>query len=163
MRRKSPAALAAALLLNACVVTATNVAPTPAGEAPAVPDRDEAIDEFVALANRARADAGCAAPLIWRDDIAAVAQAHSEDMRRRGYFDHVTPDGLTPLDRVQGAGIAVWAVAENIALGQPTGASVYESWRGSAGHRRNLLNCEYTHHGVGLAGAHWTHLLVRPQ
>lgn len=162
MRPMTPVGLLAALLLGqGCVVPATNVPPVPAERAPAVSDPDDAIDEFVALANRARADAGCPAPLIWEGDLAAIAQMHSEDMRRRGYFDHVTPEGRTPANRVQAAGIPITAVAENIALGQPTGRAVFESWRDSPGHRRNLLNCEYTHHGVGLAGAHWTHVLVR--
>lgn len=126
-------------------------------------DTAAAIAEFVALADAARADAGCARPLVWHDGVAGVARAHSDDMRRRDYFDHVSPDGRTPMQRVQAAGIGVTAVAENIALGQPTGQAVFRSWMESAGHRRNLLNCEYTHHGLGHVGGYWTHVLVRPR
>lgn len=129
------------------------------GEGPSSPAA--AVAEFERLANDARADAGCDRALIRHDGVAAVARAHSEDMRARDYFDHVTPDGRTPMRRVLDAGIGVMAVAENIALGQATGASVFRSWMDSPGHRRNLLDCEYTHHGVGLAGPYWTHVLVR--
>ena len=148
--------------LLAICTAASCVAPppaSPAGPGPASPD--DAVAEFVRLADDARADAGCSRALLWHDGLAAVARAHSDDMRRRDYFDHVNPEGKTPMQRVQAAGIGVTAVAENIALGQPTGQVVFRSWMDSPGHRRNLLNCEYTHHGVGLAGAHWTHVLVR--
>ena len=161
MRRKSPAAvLFGATLLAGCVVQPVTV---PASASPPVANPTEAIEQFVALANEARATAGCRRPLVPHAGVAAVAQAHSEDMRRRAYFDHDTPEGVTPMGRVQAAGIDVWAVAENIALGQPTGRAVFESWRDSPGHARNLFNCDYSHHGVGLAGAHWTHLLVVPR
>lgn len=151
----------AGLLLYASggCVAAPAAGPPTMGTGPA--NADAAIAEFVRLANDARAVAGCGRALIRHDDVARVAQAHSEDMRRRDYFDHVSPEGRTPMQRVQAAGVAVSAVAENIALGQPTGHAVFESWRDSPGHRRNLLNCDYTHHGVGLAGGYWTHVLVR--
>ena len=150
------------LVLLGVLALACAVAPAPAPVATTpVEDPDDAIEEFVALANQERRASGCTRDLVWSDDVAAVAQAHSEHMRRRGFFEHVDPDGRTPMNRVQAAGIPVMAVAENIALGQPTGRAVFESWRDSPGHRRNMLNCEYGHHGVGLAGAYWTHVLVR--
>lgn len=151
-------------VLLVSVATGCAVAP-PDGSttttAPPPSDPAAAIAEFVALMDGARSANACATPLVWDDAVAAVALAHSEDMRRRGYFDHVSPEGRTPMQRGQAAGIPVRAVAENIALGQPSGRAVFESWRDSPGHRRNMVNCEYTHHGVGLAGVHWTHVLVR--
>jgi uncharacterized protein YkwD len=144
--------------LSACAVAPAVV---PATESPPA-NPSEAVAEFVALADAARRDAGCGTPLEWHDGIADLARAHSEDMARHAYFDHVDRSGRTPMQRVQAADIPVRAVAENIARGQRTGADVFRSWRGSPGHSRNLLNCEYTHHGVGLSGGYWTHVLVRP-
>ena len=152
--------LLAGALVGGCVVQPVTV---PATASPPVANPAAAIEQFIALANEARAEAGCRRPLVVHAGVTAVAQAHSEDMRRRDYFAHDTPEGLTPMGRVQAAGIEVWAVAENIALGQPTGRAAFESWRNSPGHARNMLNCDYSHHGVGLAGAHWTHLLVVPR
>ena len=44
------------------------------------------------------------APLIWDDDLASVARAHSDDMTTRDYFSHNTPEGLDPTDRLHMAG-----------------------------------------------------------
>lgn len=148
-------ATAAICLLAACVAAAP---PAMVGTGPANPAA--ATADFARVANQARVEAGCSA-LVWHAGVAGVAQGHSEDMHRRDYFDHESPEGRTPMQRVQAAGVGVMAVAENIAHGQATGQAVLRSWMDSAGHRRNLLNCEYTHHGVGLAGAYWTHVLVR--
>ena len=152
-------ALVAIVVLVASCVAVQPAPPATMGAGPA--DPAGAIAEFVRLAEDARADAGCAAALAWHDGVANVAQAHSDDMQRNDYYDHVDRAGRTPMERIQAAGIPVWAVAENIAAGQPSGAIVFRSWMDSPGHRRNLLNCEYTHHGVGLAGRYWTHVLVR--
>ena len=90
----------------------------------------------------------------------AVARAHSADMRDRGYFDHVDPEGLDPFDRAEQAGLT--ALAENIAVGQPDPAAVMADWMNSPGHRANILDCSLTHLGVGVAqgdgGPWWTQL-----
>jgi len=122
---------------------------------------DVAIERFVALVQAARRDAGCPM-LAWDARAANVAAAHSQDMLRRGYFSHRSPEGATPFDRMRAAGIAFSAAAENIAYGALTGEAAFHQWFGSAGHRRNLLNCRYTRHGVGVAGDRWTHLLFTP-
>ncbi len=101
-------------------------------------------------------------PLSWDDGIAAVAQAHSEDMVARGFFDHTNPDGATPFDRLADAGIVYRSAAENIAAGQATGERVLASWLSSSGHRANIENCSLTQHGVGLFDRHWTHVFIRP-
>lgn len=43
-----------------------------------------------------------------------VAMAHLEDMVQRQYFSHVDPDGLTPEDRVDEAGVKALMVGESI-------------------------------------------------
>jgi hypothetical protein len=43
-----------------------------------------------------------------------VARLHCEDMLQRGFFSHVTPDGLTPEDRVIGAGYDANVVKEEL-------------------------------------------------
>ncbi len=115
---------------------------------------------MLALVNQARAGAGCGA-LTADPALAAVARAHSADMRDRGYFSHTTPEGLSPFDRARAAGIG-YARAENIASGQPDAAAVMEAWLNSAGHRANILDCSLTKLGVGVAegpgGPWWTQL-----
>ncbi|WP_236833285.1 CAP domain-containing protein [Blastococcus sp. KM273128] len=112
-----------------------------------------------ALVNAERAAAGCG-PVAADDGLAAVARAHSTAMRDRGFFDHVDPDGLDPIDRADRGGVA--ARAENIARGQADPSAVMTSWMASPGHRANILNCGLTRLGVGVAtgsgGPWWTQL-----
>ena len=75
-------------------------------------------------------------------------------------FEITRPAGATGifLIHVQNVG----AVAENIAhtSGGPDDAA--RLWLGSDAHRRNLMNCAYTHTGIGEAAGRWTQLFYRP-
>jgi uncharacterized protein YkwD len=133
-------------------------APTPAAAA-VVPSDPSSEGRVLALTNAQRAAAGCA-PLAADPALAAVARAHSADMRDRHFFSHTNPDGLDPFDRAARAGLS--ARAENIAYGQPDPAAVMDAWMNSAGHRANILDCSLTRLGVGVAegagGPWWTQL-----
>ncbi len=115
---------------------------------------------MLALVNTERATAGCA-PVSADAGLATVARAHSADMRDRGYFSHVTPEGLDPFARARAAGFG-HARAENIASGQPDAAAVMAAWMASPGHRQNILDCDLRTLGVGVAtgagGPWWTQL-----
>jgi uncharacterized protein YkwD len=114
----------------------------------------------LALVNAERAAAGCG-PLRADAALAAVARAHSADMRDRGFFAHTNPDNVDPFARARAAGVT-YARAENIAQGQPDAAAVMAAWMGSDGHRKNILNCSLGSLGVGVAtgsgGPWWTQL-----
>ena len=107
------------------------------------------IEEFD-LTNGARAEEGRAA-LICDADLAAVARAHSADMCARDYFDHTNLDGESPGDRVSNAGFSHRGIGENIAAGNDTAAATHTQWMNSSGHRRNILDANYTRIGVGYA------------
>jgi uncharacterized protein YkwD len=140
VRRLLPALLAAALL----------------GAAPAADDTAELVD----VVNRHRAGVGCA-PLRWHEGAARAAQAHAEDMRRRGYFDHLTPEGLRPRDRLRAAGVQVRGVtAENLVDAPFGGERLLGRWLASPAHRENIDDCGFTHHGIGRAGDLWVHLFL---
>lgn len=116
--------------------------------------------QVVALTNQQRQRGGCEA-LTVDATLTSVAQAHSEDMARRDFFDHVNPDGASPFDRMTAARYRYRMAAENIAAGQLTPAQVVDGWMNSAGHRANILNCGLTEIGVGYAtggshGTYWT-------
>ncbi|MGY1602647.1 CAP domain-containing protein [Geodermatophilus sp. SYSU D00815] len=145
--------------------TATSPAPAQSGgstpasapAAAAAPADAGAEGQVLALVNRERAAAGCG-PVVADEGLASVARAFSADMRDRGFFSHTDPDGLSPFDRGDRAGVTV--LAENIAYGQPDAAAVMADWMDSAGHRANILNCSLTRLGVGVAqgpgGPWWT-------
>jgi uncharacterized protein YkwD len=87
-------------------------------------------------------------------------------MALRGYFDHTTPEGQQPWDRMDDAGVRGWTNAgENIAYGYETADAVQAGWMDSPGHRANILTPGFTHVGVGTfqegGGArHWTQLFA---
>jgi uncharacterized protein YkwD len=134
--------------------------PAPVARAAAAPADPTAEAAVLALVNEARADAGCGA-LTADPALAAVARAHSADMRDRDYFSHTSPEGLSPFDRAEQAGVG-YSQAENIAFGQSDAAAVMEAWLESPGHRENILDCDLTRLGVGVAegpgGPWWTQL-----
>ncbi|HKP74103.1 MAG TPA: CAP domain-containing protein, partial [Longimicrobiaceae bacterium] len=104
---------------------------------------------------------GCAA-LQWDAAAARAAQSHSEDMARRNYFSHTSPEGANVGERVRAAGGNWRAVAENIAWGQRSADEVVRSWLSSPAHRQNIERCIYTRHGVGYADGRWTHVFYTP-
>jgi uncharacterized protein YkwD len=88
---------------------------------------------------------------------------HSLDMARRGYFSHTSLDGRSPFDRMRAAGYRCSTMGENIAAGQRTAQQVFDAWKRSAGHNRNMLNRNYKSVGIGLVqmpgskyGSYWT-------
>ncbi len=134
-----------------------SVAPAPlARPRPAPPQGVGPELDVLARTNAERIRAGCGA-LRFDTRLAAAARAHSVDMVNRHYFEHESPDGDTPADRTAAAGYPDYG-GENIAYGQGSAAEVMSDWMGSPGHRRNILDCEFTSVGVGLdpRGMYWT-------
>ena len=129
--------------------------------APAPAPSDPQVATFVGLVNEHRVSIGLS-PLAWDGRVAAVAQAHSQDMVDRSFFSHTNPDGLSPFDRLAAAGISYTWAGENIAYGYPTASSVLAAWLNSPGHRANIENPNFTHHGVGLVNTYWTHVFIQP-
>jgi len=107
-------------------------------------------EEMLALVNAARKKAGLKT-LRLNSVLHKAAQAHSEDMLARGYFDHESPSGTTVRERSRKAGYDWAAIGENIAFGQTSVEEVMETWMDSPGHRKNILSRNFTEMGVGLA------------
>ncbi|MEU1332899.1 sigma-70 family RNA polymerase sigma factor [Streptomyces sp. NPDC005865] len=126
---------------------------------PAPPKPGGPAEQVVALVNTERAKAGCG-PVRSNAKLATAATNHSNDMAARDYFDHTSPDGKGPGDRITAAGYRWSTYGENIARGQQSPASVMDSWMNSSGHRANILNCDFKEIGVGIhngsGGPWWT-------
>jgi hypothetical protein len=85
-----------------------------------------------------------APPLAFNTRLIQAARLHSQDMFARRYFDHNTPDGITPGERIRAAGVPAVAWGESIATGWPGVASALQSFIVDPGnpdlaHRRHLL------------------------
>jgi uncharacterized YkwD family protein len=122
---------------------------TPQQSAPAT-DLEEMRAEVVRLVNVERAKAG-ASELGTLSELMGCAQLKAQDFVNNDYFAHDSPTYGSASDMIRSAVSAARTVGENIAMGQRTPEQVMESWMNSDGHRRNILNGNYTHIGVGVA------------
>lgn len=115
------------------------------------------------LTNDARRKNGLC-PLDWDNNLAANAREKSDDMLTKNYFSHTSPEGKTLQDRFQEEKPAsirnISRIGENIYMGARLDYStdiktqarlIVDGWMTSPGHRRNILDPNYTHIGVGVA------------
>lgn len=79
------------------------------------------------------------------------AQSYAEDMLRRSYYGHESPEGHTVRERAINGGYRLIAVGENVASGQPTVAEVMDGWMRSEEHRHNILSKVFLDVGFGVA------------
>jgi uncharacterized protein YkwD len=140
------------------------------GLEPAALGTGESRRLILCLLNEERASQGLA-PLQQRAELELASQHHSEDMVARRFFEHDTPDGVDPQQRMLAAGYRSdnAITGENIAWAAGERATPFELvdlWMHSPPHRENILRREFTEVGVGLApgapvtprsdGAPWT-------
>ena len=110
------------------------------------------------LVNRERARHGEHA-LHWNTHLLAAAQAHTESMAFGDYFEHIGPNGVTPVMRIRRTGYISsskegYQVAENIAWGSlwlGTPKAIVSAWMHSPGHRANILDGHYRDTGIGVS------------
>lgn len=112
------------------------------------------------LSNEARRRAGVP-PLSAEATLEAIARRHSLDMLARSYFGHASPDGESSGDRVaKGHRWFVGLVGENLFrrsgsypradADRRLAGDMVDGWMSSAGHRKNLLDRDFTHFGIGV-------------
>jgi hypothetical protein len=107
---------------------------------------------LLVLANQAR-QAANVPPLIWNDDLAEAALAHSEDLAAHGgNCDlHNSCNGEVWYKRVQRYYPAWVALGENVATSVSDPQILHDGWMSSAGHRANILNSNVSDFGAGIA------------
>jgi uncharacterized protein YkwD len=117
---------------------------------------DAAGQATVCLVNRERTRRGLP-PLRENALLTSASVEHSQDMVRRRYFEHTSPDGRTVGDRLRAVGYARGVSAsagENIAYGvgvESTPTSIVKAWMHSPGHRADILRASFTEIGIGVA------------
>ncbi len=117
--------------------------------------------KVVELTNAERQKQGLK-PLQIDDKLSKSAHAKSQDMKDKNYFDHQSPTYGSPFDMMKSFGITYKTAGENIAKGQPTPEAVVKAWMNSEGHRKNIMNPEFTQIGVGYveSGNIWTQQFI---
>ncbi|GAC1386621.1 MAG: hypothetical protein NVS1B7_3910 [Candidatus Saccharimonadales bacterium] len=93
------------------------------------------------------------APLVVNKQLSAAAQSKANDMARRNYWAHNTPDGQQPWYFFQQAGYTYEKAGENLAYGFATSSDVINGWMNSPGHRANMLDGTFQDVGFGFAKA----------
>ena len=106
--------------------------------------------------------------LDWDPNIAAIARAHSEDMEKRNYFSHRSPEGYKPTHRYQQANYKCNVPSENLHLGLAAGmvfeddsgvnpisleeaaVDAVQGWMNSPRHRENMLFDLHKSEGIGV-------------
>ena len=127
-------------MLKAAVLLALLASPVWAGDAE---------DRVLAAVNKARAGAGCSA-LTVNAKLVAAAKGHAKAMAEQDFFGHASKNGGKFSSRIKAQGYRFSKVAENIGAGQSSAAGILKDWLGSAGHRKNILDCALTETGIAV-------------
>ncbi|HOM43369.1 MAG TPA: CAP domain-containing protein, partial [Bacillota bacterium] len=101
------------------------------------------------LVNAERAKAGAKA-LSASSDCTILARMKSKDMADNNYFSHQSPTYGSPFDMLKSNNVSYMYAGENIAMNQSAEAA-FNAWMNSEGHRKNILNPNFTELGVGIA------------
>lgn len=110
--------------------------------------RNDLEAEMLVMVNQEREKHGLKA-LRADAAIAVVARKHSADMFARGYFSHITPEGVNPFQRIRKEKILFMIAGENLALAQ-TLAIAHTGLMNSPGHRANILRPSFGRLGIGI-------------
>ncbi|MDO8648616.1 MAG: CAP domain-containing protein [Candidatus Peregrinibacteria bacterium] len=123
-------------------------------------------DEIIRLVNQVRRDADLP-PLRYNTSLENSAQVYAEDMAGRGYFGHVTPEGVTLRDRIERSDyyrpffqsncfcVLHYLLGENIANGHKTAEEVVNAWMKSLSHRKAILHPSFQDIGIGISKGIW--------
>ena len=116
------------------------------------------------LVNAERTKRGISA-LTLDSNLSSVATKKSQDMVNKNYFENTSPTYGSPFDMMKQFGISYRTAGENIAKGQKTPQEVVTAWMNSEGHRKNILNPNFTNLGVGIAKdskgtTYWTQMFI---
>lgn len=110
---------------------------------------DSAAEEkMLDLVNLERTSRGLSS-LSMDSQLQELARTYSREMFIKGYFSHYTPEGLSPFDRMQNAGITFNAAGENLALA-PNVDLAHTGLMNSPGHRANILSTDFHKVGIGV-------------
>lgn len=136
-----------------------------------------ALRRMLRLVNVARAvpqlcgdERMAAAPPVRRNKrLGRAARKYARKMARKDWFDHNSPNGDDPGDRISAEDYQWSRWGENIAAGYDGAASVVAGWLASPGHCRTLMG-PYRHVGFGHAydsdstfGHYWVQDFASPR
>ncbi len=113
------------------------------------PAFSEVAQDALDMINKSRVQAGCRA-LVMQPQLRAAAQGHAAAMAAQDFFSHTGKSGSKMGQRIKAQGYQGRKLAENIAAGQQTAGDVVAAWMSSVGHKRNILDCDFTETGLAV-------------
>jgi hypothetical protein len=81
----------------------------------------------------------------------AAAKMKAEDMASKGYFAHISPEGLAPWHWMKQTGYNYTYAGENLAINFSDSEDVIKAWLNSPAHRENLFSRHFTEIGIATA------------
>ncbi|MFW6036149.1 MAG: CAP domain-containing protein, partial [Halothermotrichaceae bacterium] len=88
-------------------------------------------------------------PLSVDSEVTRVARIKAQDMVDNNYFSHYSPTYGSPFDMLDQFGVDYQYAGENLAQNVSV-ERAHQALMNSSGHRRNILNPNFTHIGVGI-------------
>lgn len=127
------------------------------------PSPDAWAEEFMELVNNHRKSIGLRS-LIHDDEVGRIAAKHSQNMASGSVaFGHsgFSARCADAKDALGGGNLC----AENVAAGQTSPQSAFNSWMNSSGHRANIEQSRVTNTGFGYAKSssgkyYWTQIFI---
>ncbi|MDM8521056.1 LysM peptidoglycan-binding domain-containing protein [Anaerolineales bacterium HSG6] len=124
------------------------------------------LQQQMIMAVNAHREAHGYASYVTDESLNQIAMARAQDMDKRDYFSHVSPEGRRARDYVRDQALTFTWIGENIERNvQPEANTVNHSvtwFMGHPPHRHNILHPNYTRIGVGVSHQHhfYTFVLV---
>ncbi|MDL1873274.1 CAP domain-containing protein [Deltaproteobacteria bacterium PRO3] len=101
------------------------------------------------------------APLAGEEILVKVARDHSQDMLKRNYLSHFSPEKKSVVDRVKkyqpklqrsvGENLHTITSSQGLVDPKAIAGQMMDDWMHSSSHRKNILSKDYAFLGVGCA------------
>jgi hypothetical protein len=85
------------------------------------------------------------------DKLTEAAKLKAEDMAAKGYFAHVSPEGVDPWHWIDSVGYEYVRAGENLAVNFVDSKDVVDAWMASASHKANIMKSSFSEIGVATA------------
>ena len=107
-------------------------------------------DAIIGFTNQYRSESGLNS-LKTNPLLVKAAQFKAEDMAKNSYFNHTSPEGITPWHWLEQVGYRYSLAGENLAINFIDSQDTITAWMNSPTHRANILNNNFTEIGIGEA------------
>jgi uncharacterized protein YkwD len=110
-------------------------------------ENNEISGKMFTLINTDRVKQGLT-PYTWSKKLCESAILKANDMAKKSYFEHVSPEGISPTYWIDTVGYVYSSSGENLALNTYTASEAHEGLMNSPGHRANILDSDFTQIGI---------------